>query len=606
MRYIMRYVLALFLFLSAVAADAAILVFSPNGTYVSKGTLSEAATASDTAGKTVVVTSALSAAMSNISSATLHAWPTDRALEFRKGASVGNTTHMDFTGATVTIPKNTLVFTGVGQIVGLPEVWPEMFADNVVPGTTDMTVATQKCLDTKSLVKLGPTIYKWTDTLYFYEGSHLEGANKRPGWQGASAAGRTKIVFAPSSEKNLFNLYDNTTESYIYRVYIGGMDIIGNTTGGGTYSKYAIYGRQANSVFENLLLEKFQVGIYNQYTMLNHFSKITIFDMTDAGLKTGDDDNTSNIFDGVYFGYSVWGAILKNALDYRFINCTWESLSTGGVRIYKGFGTADFMSNYAEDVPNTSGGINYGMFYVAHDVPVANNGTAVAILGGKYHGSNGTAYGSFLDVDSISTVSGVADRVTVVGVNYGRFVNGIKVDGTNTKSNSVYVAGNSVRSLSYPIIGDDTPDIVTNGYRVFGVQDTTSGGITSSAVKATTLTGGSLTIDDPLYGALSQTVRYQSFTNGSSQEINFTSAHPGLIQISVSDGVSVHESAIFAVGYVTGTNTCVVTKLSGSTNTAATNTGGSLCIYPTGAGAGSVTVVNNLGVTVQASILITK
>ena len=66
----------------------AILVFSPNGTYVTKPTLEAARTSADCAGKTIVVTSALTVAQSSITAA----WPDDRALEVKKGGSIASTT----------------------------------------------------------------------------------------------------------------------------------------------------------------------------------------------------------------------------------------------------------------------------------------------------------------------------------------------------------------------------------------------------------------------------------------------------------------------------------------------------------------------------------
>jgi hypothetical protein len=79
-------------------ASAAILVFSPNGSYTTKATLSEANTAADVAGKTVLVTSALSSSYSNISTATVHGWRTDAALRVEKGGSINNTTKFDMQG----------------------------------------------------------------------------------------------------------------------------------------------------------------------------------------------------------------------------------------------------------------------------------------------------------------------------------------------------------------------------------------------------------------------------------------------------------------------------------------------------------------------------
>ena len=65
----------------------AILVFSPNGAYVAKLTLEAARTSADCVGKTVVVTSALTAAQSDITAA----WPTDRTLRVEKGGSIPQT-----------------------------------------------------------------------------------------------------------------------------------------------------------------------------------------------------------------------------------------------------------------------------------------------------------------------------------------------------------------------------------------------------------------------------------------------------------------------------------------------------------------------------------
>lgn len=89
------FTLLLFLF-TALNSHAAILVFSQNGTFTTKPDLSTAATSADCAGKSIVVTSALSAVQSNISSATVHGWPTDRTLRAEPGGKINPTTK--FTG----------------------------------------------------------------------------------------------------------------------------------------------------------------------------------------------------------------------------------------------------------------------------------------------------------------------------------------------------------------------------------------------------------------------------------------------------------------------------------------------------------------------------
>jgi hypothetical protein len=137
MKRILGLILA-FVALSAIPSHAAILVFSPNGTYTTKPDLTTAATAADAAGKTVVVTSALSAVQSNISSATVHGWPVDRALRVEKGGSIANTTTFRLNGPFST--GDYQVFAGSGTVTGLKEARPEWFGA-AGDGTTDDTAA---------------------------------------------------------------------------------------------------------------------------------------------------------------------------------------------------------------------------------------------------------------------------------------------------------------------------------------------------------------------------------------------------------------------------------------------------------------------------------
>ncbi|KAB0668930.1 hypothetical protein F6V30_13920 [Oryzomonas sagensis] len=97
-------------------ANSSVTVLRPNGINTTKPDLATAATSADCAGKTVVVTSPLSAVQSNISSATVHGWPSDRTLEFRDGGSIGNTTKFVYSGDTSQWPTRQL-FTGSGTVV---------------------------------------------------------------------------------------------------------------------------------------------------------------------------------------------------------------------------------------------------------------------------------------------------------------------------------------------------------------------------------------------------------------------------------------------------------------------------------------------------------
>ena len=115
----------------------AILVFSPNGTYVTKPTLEAARTSADCVGKTVVVTSALTAAQSDITAA----WPTDRALEVKKGGSIANTVAFIINGSFSAGLYQ--VFTGTGAITlsgNTREDYPEWWG---IDGTSDQVQINQ-------------------------------------------------------------------------------------------------------------------------------------------------------------------------------------------------------------------------------------------------------------------------------------------------------------------------------------------------------------------------------------------------------------------------------------------------------------------------------
>ena len=131
---------------------AAILVMSPNGTYTTKTTLEAARTAADVANKTVVVTSALTQAQSNI----VAAWPADRALKVEKGGmitiSIGTTFTINGTftaGLYQSLAGEGAYRFGVGSITKAHPQWWGVKGDGITDNTSAMQRTINDCVASK-------------------------------------------------------------------------------------------------------------------------------------------------------------------------------------------------------------------------------------------------------------------------------------------------------------------------------------------------------------------------------------------------------------------------------------------------------------------------
>lgn len=378
------------------------------------------------------------------------------------------------------------VFSGAGSVVfGSKAVsWahPEWWATNTTPGTTDMTAAIQKAMAAHKNVELAATGYNVTDTIVFSNGHQLKGQNKFSGYAYHTPQPyETYINFNSTSAKDLFDL-DTNKSAYVFRAYIGGIHIVGNSAADGTgsqYSRYALYNSAAQSLFENLYISNFQVAIYENFAMLNKHKDITLAFMSTACINTSQRSDaiysTTDIFDNVQMQLSPWGAILRYGYAFRFINCEFEALSVGGANIYKDVISASFTDCYGENVPSTVGGNSYGMFRVNKDGTTASARGSVSIKGGHYQGT-GNLWGSFLDVG----VASLSQRVSVVGVSYSSFSVGIIRDGALTATGGVYEAGNSVAQLTTLYSGTPTENTILRTTKI-SIED----GTTASTLKVT-------------------------------------------------------------------------------------------------------------------------
>lgn len=238
-----------------VYASAEILVFSPNGAYVKKATLAEANSAADVAGKTVVVTSPLSAVQSNISSATVHGWRTDAALKVEKGGCVAPTT--TFTG---------LPTAEVGwfcNAAGTPAAGD---------GATDDTLAVQNAVNstTKLIVPMTENGYRTTAAINITKPITIQGSGTFPYSEVGPADTRgSGSWFYLDHTGTGFLISNNAGTNFIASVRIQGIGTYRNHTtpiGTGwapTVCGYDFVARNTDIFYDDVM-------ILNAYKAINH------------------------------------------------------------------------------------------------------------------------------------------------------------------------------------------------------------------------------------------------------------------------------------------------------------------------------------------------
>lgn len=404
----------------ATPGHAAILVQSVGGTYTTKATLSAAATDPDTAGKSVLVTTALSAVQSNISSATLHAWPADRKLHTSAGGSINPTTTFKFAQG----------YSGL--------ITPRMFGA-VGNGVTNDTVPFQRAINAAAPNNQQVTIpvgtYVITNTLTIYNGTNIKGESGFAFFNSYGPPESSQISFEPTTLKKLFTIAQNTntgggTPDFWTKIAINGLIIHGN---GAVNSQYALdLDKVIYSSFSDLTIDGFQYPIRAYHTIGNKLTNLFLSGTSAAILYAGG-SATTDTWDNCTIGYSPIGVQTTGAtIGVRFRNCIFEQLDTYGVNLVKETETMSFIDCYAEDVPYTNVATG-AMFRVGFDGTTLSSENHLTVTGGKYAGRNAGVVGSFLDTD-------YSDSVIVGGFNVSRYTNVIKAS-SNTRVNSIILTG---------------------------------------------------------------------------------------------------------------------------------------------------------------------
>ena len=163
----------------AASANASVLVFSSNGAFTTETSIDSARSVGYAGNRKVVVTSALSSSFSNISTASVHGWPTDRALHIEKGGSLGNTTTFRINGPFSA--GRYQVFTGAGKILfgqgSVQEAFPEWWGFSQTASATVNAAALQAAVDSGApIVSVPSGTYSFNNTVKITKAVRFDGA----------------------------------------------------------------------------------------------------------------------------------------------------------------------------------------------------------------------------------------------------------------------------------------------------------------------------------------------------------------------------------------------------------------------------------------------
>jgi hypothetical protein len=337
-------------------------------------------------------------------------------------------------------------------------------------GVTNDTAAIQAAINAaigNQLVLFPAGVYLVTDTINLFKGSQLQGINRYQGNTAYAAnAYGTKINFAPTSLKNLFEIQNLPTPAQTFRskVAIRGFEIVGDS---GTYAQAALYLQDSiYNDFEDLNISLFQYGIYHNGTPINNrFVNIIAGTLSTESVhyETG---GTTDVYEQCTFNLVPRGVVLKGScVNMRFIGCLFEQIDLYGMELYKECRTIEVVAGYSEDVPYANTATN-AMFKVSYSGTTSDLSTTLKVIGGNFTGRNAGIVGSFLDVDDSVGVQLIGPYVarytnliqtTASTANYAVACSAIQFNScTNTYTNIAKISGSidiqSVNSGTGPIV----------------------------------------------------------------------------------------------------------------------------------------------------------
>lgn len=469
---------------SSSSAFAAILVQNKNGGVDTTVTTLEAArTGASYANTTIIVTSPLTQAQSNISGN----WPNDRGLEFRFGGSITNSTAFTFTDGRVFSAWQGYVFKGSGSVtftIAPFEVMPDYWDSGGADATAAINKAIQSIKSAHGTVTLGK-IYPIAGRVLI-DGSNIEIKSKSGSLGGAgftctaSGAGLTVGVSGNNTYQNaltgfsisgggvatsLIELID-TGEPRINHLALNAGYGTGITFNGAISGITEVTGVQMNGTVNPVKFINNPGAIWFKYC--NFYNSGTLFSFAGGG-EYNHITVTDSWFETYDYGFNfdiTSGSIVSHGLKVR--DCYFQNTNGGAgktSRIFRFYAPALSSNTIKVLGLEWTGGVVYNTA-TKHYVDIDLNGT----FGGLHQ--------IYAKVDGVSNISpaGVTSWITsdfssvaakFIDINFGK-------NNYSTVSIPVQDNTNPIGGIEMLAVNDPTPSVASqaSAYRTANTSNT--------------------------------------------------------------------------------------------------------------------------------------
>lgn len=334
-------------------------------------------------------------------------------------------------------------------------------------GTTNDQAAIQAAIDAATaankIVYLPAGRYRVTGPLVLTNNSSLIGDNLGGGDYRALNLGGTIIELDSATPgTNLFDIDQSDLRSgFVWNIAICNMSLTNNGSGGNGLNLVNV----ANSLFENLFIEAFNLGVRISNGMLNTFNRASVQLCGEACFYVEADASTTTtqVFNECVARESDWGWIIAStdnsySIDTVLNACLLESTKVGGVSLHKSC-AATFNDMYCENVPDDRVRVDGQMFslHKSGSGTVSPTNSRAVFNGGNLSGGN---FGLFSG-SSVMDI-GACNFIQINGSVLQRATYGIKCDVATTKANSVYLSGPQFAEVT--TIYDNTANKITGIY----------------------------------------------------------------------------------------------------------------------------------------------